>query len=66
MISDCILAANDGKCRGLTKRDPHCGSSLCPFYKTADQEKKSQAYCKKRLEKLGIEVKTSYKTIESV
>lgn len=51
MISDCILAANDGKCKGLTKRDPHCGSSLCPFYKTADQERKSQRKCQKRAAK---------------
>lgn len=50
MISDCILAGN-GKCLGLTKRDPHCGSSLCPFYKTVAMERRSQEKCQKRAEK---------------
>lgn len=60
MISDCILADKDGKCRGLTKRDPHCGSSLCPFYKTIEQERESQRYCMERLAYTGYEFKTMY------
>lgn len=57
MISDCILASDNGTCKGLTKRHALCGSNLCPFYKTAEQEKKSQEYCKARLERLGLHKK---------
>ena len=63
MISDCILAAGDGKCRGLTKRDPHCGSSLCPFYKTIEQERESQRYCRERLAKQGQVFNAYYKIL---
>ena len=60
MISDCIMSDPKG-CKGLTKRDPHCGSSLCPFYKTAEMERQSQVYCRKRLEGTAIEFKAHYK-----
>lgn len=59
MISDCILSTPKG-CKGLKKRDPHCGTTFCPFYKTAEQERRSQEYCRKRLEGTAIEFKTIY------
>jgi hypothetical protein len=60
MISDCILAG-DGECIGLAKRDKGCGTSKCPFYKTTQQEQKSQQYAKQRLARMGMKFKTLYK-----
>ncbi len=60
MISDCILAGDDA-CKGLTKRHKACGTIGCPFYKTVQQERKSQQYAKKRLADMGIKFKTPYK-----
>ncbi|MGF6376871.1 hypothetical protein M2140_001949 [Clostridiales Family XIII bacterium PM5-7] len=61
MFSDCILAADGGKCKGLTERHPLCGSKLCPFYKTEKEERISQDYCRRRLAALGVDFKTLYK-----
>lgn len=63
MISDCIMSDPKG-CKGLTKRDPHCGSNLCPFYKTAEMERQSQVYCRKRLEGTETEFKICYQIVE--
>lgn len=50
MISDCILSTPKG-CKGLKKRDPHCGTTFCPFYKTVEMERRSQEKCQKRAAK---------------
>lgn len=63
MISDCILADKKG-CKGLNQRHPHCGSKLCPFYKTMEMERQSQEYCRKRLEGTEIAFKTCYQIAE--
>lgn len=60
MISDCIMADKKG-CKGLNQGHPHCGSKLCPFYKTMEMERQSQEYCRKRLEGTATEFKTHYK-----
>lgn len=60
MISDCILAGDKGICKGLKERHDLCGSKLCPFYKTVEEELKSQDYCRRRCAVLGIDFKTLY------
>lgn len=59
MISDCIMSDQKG-CKGLNQRHPHCGSKLCPFYKTVEMERRSQAYCRKRLDGTATGFKTFY------
>lgn len=59
MISDCILAGDDA-CKGLKKRHKACGTIECPFYKTVQQEQKSQQRAKKRLDDMGVKFKTLY------
>lgn len=59
MISDCILAGDDA-CKGLTKRHKACGTIECPFYKTVQQEQRSQQKAKKRLDDMGVKFKTLY------
>lgn len=59
MISNCILAG-DKDCRGLNERHPHCGSKLCPFYKTVEQERASQRYCLERAAKTGHAFEACY------
>lgn len=59
MISDCILAG-DGECKCLVKRDKNCGTDMCPFYKTVQQEQRSQQRAKKRLDDMGVKFKTLY------
>lgn len=59
MISDCIMSDPKG-CKGLNQRHPDCGSALCPFYKTAEQERRSQTYCRKRLGGTAMDFKTFY------
>lgn len=58
MISDCIMSDPKG-CKGLNQRHPHCGSS-CPFYKTAEMERQSQVYCRKRLATCELDFKICY------
>lgn len=59
MISDCIMSDPKG-CKGLSQRHPHCGSSLCPFYKTVEMEGMSQRYCEARLVTRGLDLKICY------
>lgn len=60
MISECILAGDNNTCKGLNKKHPHCGSKLCPFYKTAQMEQKSQMMCRERATLTGVDFKTLY------
>lgn len=55
---ECVLERGD-YCAALTVRYLHCGSTLCPFYKTAKQEYESQAYCRERAKRMGFTFKTT-------
>lgn len=59
MTNDCILSTRKG-CAALKKQDEHCGTNGCPFFKTERQECNSQAYAKRRCERLGIAFKACY------
>lgn len=59
----CVLECKD-YCAALLVRHLHCGSPLCPFYKTVEQEYESQKYCRERAERLGFTFKTTAELAE--
>lgn len=42
-------------CNALTEVEKGCGTTNCPFYKTAAQARASERRAKARLRKLGLE-----------
>lgn len=60
MSEKCIFLREDKKCECLEKVDPRCGTKGCHFFKTPQEEYKSQAKARARCERLGGDFHTQY------